>query len=134
MVHSFKGYSVILGSQEITGFHENGIEVTPDGEGYTKTVGIDGFVVFNDDANESATFTLNLLQTAPSNGYLSGIFIAAKEGGVVEHPFLIRDENSNTIYTSPNAVVKQIPPSTKVGEVDVLPWQILCGKVVSFEG
>lgn len=132
--YSVKDYSIIFAGQAISGFAEEFFEVGFNGEGFTQTVGADGEVATNDDANESGTVTLNLLQTSASNEFFSTIFRTAKEGGQLHHDLLIRDANGKTEYVSADAVVKRIPDTSRGKEAGSNGWEILCGHLKGFEG
>lgn len=134
MTYSFKDHSVILGSQEITGFSEDGVQIEFNGEGFTDTVGLDGEVATNLDANQSGTVTLNLLQSSSSNAYLSGLYQTAREGGQIAYPLVIRDQFGKTVYTCADAKVKRIPNTSRVRETGAVPWAIICGTLKGFEG
>ena len=133
-LHSIKDWSIIFGSQEISKIAEEGISISFNGEGFTQTIGLKGEVAINQDSNESGTVTLNLLSTSESNNYLSGLYITAKEGGQVEYPLVIRDQNGSTLYTSTDAVIKRIPDSTKAKETGTNSWEIICGTLTGYEG
>lgn len=133
--YSSKAHSVVLAGQFLTGFGpDDFIEIAFNGEGYSQTIGSDGEVAINEDADESATVTINLLQTSQSNEFLSSLYKSAKEGGQLTHDFLMRDTNGKTLYSSADAVVKRVPDSTRAKAAGVNAWQILCGHLKGFEG
>ncbi len=132
---STKDHSIVLGGQVLTGFGpDDFIEIAFNGEGYTQVIGADGEVAVNQDADESATVTVNLLQTSTGNAFLSTLYNAAREGGQLTHDFLFRDANGLTLYTSADAVVKRIPDTTRGKEAGSNAWEILLGVLKGFEG
>lgn len=133
-LHSIKDFSIIYGARDITGLAEDGVSIAFNGEGYTQTVGAQGEVSLNLDANESATVTINLLSTSDSNDYLSNLYQLGRNGGTKEYPLILRDQNGNTLYTSSDAVIKRIPDTTKGKETGTNPWEIICGHLVGYEG
>ena len=133
--HSVKDYSIVFAGQQLTGFGpDDFFEVAFNGEGYTQTVGSDGEVAVNQDADESGVVTVNLLQTSVSNEFLSQIYQSARDGGQLQHDLLIRDANGKTAYSSADAVVKRVPDTSRGKEAGTNGWQILCGHLKGFEG
>lgn len=133
--HSVKDYSIVFAGQHLSGFGPDSFfSVDFDGEGYTKTVGSDGEVAFNEDADESGVVTIQLLQTSSSNEFLSQIYQSAREGGQLHQDLLIRDANGKTSYSSADAVVKRVPNTSRGKEVGVNEWQIICGHIKAVEG
>lgn len=133
--YSVKDYSIVFAGQFLSGFGpDDFFEVAFNGEGFSQTVGVDGEVAVNQDADESATVTVNLLQTSSSNEFLSTIYQSAREGGQLQHDLLIRDSNGKSVYTSADAVVKRVPDTSRGKEAGVNAWQILCGHLKPFEG
>jgi C4-type Zn-finger protein len=132
--YSFKDHSIVFGTQELTGIHSDGIDIAFNGEGIVPTVGADGEHAFNIDADQSATVTVNLLQSSSSNEYLSGIYNTAKQGGQLEFPLIIRDQFGKSIYSSSSAAIKRIPDTTRAKEIGAVGWEIVCGQLEGIEG
>jgi hypothetical protein len=114
---------VTVGGVPLSGFSaDKSIEIEYNEESFTETVGCDGATARVRNFNENGKATIYLLQTSPSNLYLSGL--AAKDrldnSGVI--PFVFTDLSGSTIATAAQSYILKVPKYTHGKTVQEEPW------------
>jgi hypothetical protein len=132
--YALEDYNISYGTESITGLAEEAFSISFNGKN-TMTIGSKGEGSYNITSDNSATVTINLLQTSSSNAYLSGLLnIAKQNNGVASYPLVINDSNGTTIYSCTDAVIESIPDTSRGRETGTNGWIILCTNLLGVEG
>lgn len=83
-VYSFKNTIVVVNGVEITGWSEGDdvIKISRLNDSASHKIGADGGMMMSISADKSGEFTFKLMQTSPSNKFLSSL-MALQEGGAL---------------------------------------------------
>jgi hypothetical protein len=130
-----KSVIIVVGAVPISGYADGTfLEVAQADQQFTLSVGADGFATRVKSNNYSATVTITLSQTSPSNDYLSGLAALDRlsNGGVV--PLLIKDLSGTTIIFSESAWIQQIPDITYGNEINTVAWVFELAQADTFVG
>lgn len=115
--------TITIGTQSISGFADGTfVMVAREDDTFKKYVGADGTVARAKTNNFSGSFTFTLMQTSPSNSYLSAIMTLDENtnGGVV--PILINDLSGSSTYFAASAWIRKPPDSSFAREVLTREW------------
>lgn len=108
--------SATFASAILTGFSpDDMIKVELDNDTFELEVGAQGDAVRVQNLNESATITVTLLQTSPSNQVLSDAWTLDKGSGLYVKPFMLKDALGGTLVLAPNCWVQK-PPGASFGK------------------
>lgn len=120
-----KQISLIVGGKIITGYAD-GTFVTPERneDAFMLKVGVDGEGSRSKNANKSGKITIVLMQTSPSNDYLSALALADELSGNGVVPALMKDNLGTTLVTALSAWVKKIANPEMAKEVGTRTWVI----------
>ena len=117
--------NILIGGVPMQGFADGTfLSIDRDEDAFVKVVGADGTSTRIKSNNRSATLTLTLKQSSPSNDVLSG-FAALDElsnTGVV--PVLVKDNSGNSIYFSATGWVQKYPLSEFSKEISNREWTL----------
>jgi hypothetical protein len=118
---------ITIGSHTVTGYGEDTfIGIEPEGDGTTAVAGADGEVARALNHNPLHTVTITVLQTSPTNDYLSRLLErdrASGGGGVV--PFQIRDLRGSTLIAGSQAWVTNTPSVEFGNSVGEREWTLM---------
>lgn len=131
--YALEDINISYGVQALTGLADDALSVSYLGEN-TMTIGSKGEASYNITSDKSADVTVNLLQTSPSNAYLSNLFNIAQAGGQAGYPLVINDSKGGTLYTCSDAVISKIPDTSRGRETGTNSWLIKCGRLLGQEG
>lgn len=109
--YDVKKVNVNVGGRILTGFASDGVvTVTKSEDAVTPNIGVQGDVVYEENANESGTIAITLMSTSPSVAYLRDIAINRKAVSVV-----VSDANSDgaVIANGKNCRVTKVPDITR---------------------
>jgi hypothetical protein len=125
--YSPKRVQVIIGAKRIKGFMTGeSISAEPMADGSSSVAGMDGDVGRAMNTDPRWTITLNLMQGSDSNSYLSTLYAADKASdgnGVV--PFLLQDNNGDTMLAGAQAWVQRKANVTFGNEITGRSWTIV---------
>lgn len=98
-------------------------------DAFTTVVGADGKVCRVRNANQTATITLTLMQSSPSNDVLSAAANLDRLTGNGAGAFLLKDGRGTTLLSAQNCWVKKPPPAGFGKELGDRAWIIECDKL-----
>jgi hypothetical protein len=131
-----KDVQIIVGGVPMSGFADGTfIAVEFDESTFSKTVGADGEVSRAKSNNKSATATITLKQTSPSNAVLSGFALVdeATNAGVV--PFMIREIGTgSTLVFAESAWIQDWAGPEYSKEVEDREWKLALAQCYRFVG
>jgi len=115
--YAFEKVICLFGTVPIVGFFEGDdvISVERSVPTFTMPMGAGGDGIAVQAADRSGIITVKLLQTSPSNLYLSGLLEAAEQGLFVAHPFLLKDAGTNLQLVAASQCVIQQPTKQVYG-------------------
>lgn len=110
---------------EISGYAEGTfIKYEQEEDAYKKVVGGTGEVARTKTSNTSGSFTITLLQTSPSNDFLSSVAELDRRSNGGVGAALLKDLSGNTIISASEAWIRK-QPSTEFGnEISSREWII----------
>lgn len=121
--------TVIFGGVPISGFADGTfVTVTPAAERFTKTVGADGEVSRAKSNDKTAEVALTLIQTSPSNDYLSSILAIDNASNLGKLPLQIVDLSGTTVQSWSEAWLKQPPDLEFSKETGERAWMFDTGQ------
>lgn len=130
-VNSYDPKKVIItfGGVPITGFTDGTfIQVDPNAETWTKSVGADGEVIRSRNNDNTHTVQITLQQSSVSNNYLSTVMTADKISGRGMLPLTITDMNGTTLHFWPQAWIQTDPSWGYSKENTERQWTIHTGQ------
>lgn len=120
-------YLPIVGGHIVTGFAPGTmISVSRANDTWKKTVGATGEVVRSRNRDRTGTITFTLLQTSPSNLYLSGLNHKDEALGTGIVPVQVKDNLGTTVISAPQAWVLKPADVTYGDEVESREWTLDC--------
>lgn len=119
---------VIFGNTQLSGFAEDKlIEIKPMGDGIVSIVGADGEVGRSMDPDQRCEYTITLLESSPSNDYLTQCWQYDKDTAKGMQSFMVKDLTGTTLVMSPKAWIKKMPSKTYHKTIKDIEWTILAG-------
>lgn len=127
--------SVIIGSHIVSGFADGTfIGIERNNDAFTRVAGADGENARSKSNDKSGRLTLTLLQTSQSNEVLSGFAAADEASNGGTFPFLIKDNNGNSLYAAEVSWVVKYPAVEYGKEISNREWVIETGELIPFVG
>jgi hypothetical protein len=119
---------VIVAGVPLTGYGEdNAIEVAPESDLSTSKVGIDGDVTRSISTDRRVTLTVRLMQSSPSNDYLSGLLgIDLITGGRL-FPITVQHLTGRDLVVAPQAWLSRRPTLILGREAQEREWAFQTG-------
>lgn len=136
-VKTFDPKQVVLafGGVPISGYADGEfISIEQTSDAFTMSSGADGDVSRVRNNDDTATLTLTLAMTSPSNDVLSGFLEADKRTGAGVVPIAIKDLSGRTTAASGNAWVRRAPTANFGKEVSTREWTIDIANLVLLVG
>jgi len=135
-LHSIENVTLLVGGVALTALApgNDAIIVTYKSPLFTDVAGCDGNAVASRIVDNRADVKVKLLQTSPSNEYLSEIVLSVLAGVYVPTPFLLRDVGGTTLYTAPNVYVSERPAVSYGAEQNIREWTFSALQMRSFIG
>lgn len=128
----------VFGGLQLQGFQKGTfIEVERNADTFTVEAGADGDPVRTRSHDKTATITVTLQGSSPSNDPLSLIMLADEQGTTVDagvKPFMIKDLNGTTLLSAAECWIKKPPQFTAADEHTPRVWVFECGKLDVFIG
>lgn len=125
-----------IGSHVVTGFssQDTSVSIEYNEDQVSQDVGASGDVVYSISANKSATLTLSLQQTSPTNDYLEKIasqtlgMDTANNFGAV--PLSIRDITAGSaLYAADECVIQKVAKEDFGKKVTTREWKLFISKL-----
>lgn len=118
---------ITIGSHTVTGYGEDTfVSVEPEGDGTAAIAGADGEVARALNHNPLHTVTITVLQTSPTNDYLSRLLALDRaSGGRGVVPMQIRDLIGTTVIAGSQAWVVNTPSVEYGNEVGEREWELM---------
>lgn len=114
---SFGGYS-IAGWDNIT--------ITRNAPSFITVRGIRGKHTRIPSGDTSATITISILQTSPSNDVLSEVHALDIEQGTSRLSLMLKDSSGNSVFSSDEGYIVSFPEVTFSGGFEYRSWNIFC--------
>jgi len=130
--YSFDQVIPIFGAVPLLGFAEgdDAITVSRRVDTFTLLVGADGRGVGVRNADLSGEVVLKLLQTSPSNLFLSGLLQAQEAGFFKSQPFLLMDVGNQIQLAAAPACILMKPSDQIYGQgTNTREWTLLCEQI-----
>lgn len=116
---------ITIGAVPMSGFSDGTfVEISRDEDVFNKFVGADGNTVRVRNNNTSASMTLTLRQSSPSNDVLSAFLKADELSNRGVLPVLIKDLSGNSTYFSAQGWIRGYPQSSFGKEIENREWVI----------
>lgn len=126
---------VIVNNVIISGFTDTSIvTIEPDVQSFTKYVSADGLSTRVRSANRTASITVSLKQTSPSNDVLTDLLNADLNEGDQVFPVTITDNFGTTLISSNSGWVQGWPSTAFADSVNAREWVIDLSSVNWFVG
>lgn len=124
-------------THRVVGFMEDSfITIQRDKEPWTLVTGSDGRATRVHNANNSGKITLDLMQTSPSNAFLSSMFNYDSQHKNNDGVFniMVKDATGLSVDNSSSAFIATYPERVYGSGVNGRSWVIGCGVLESFIG
>ena len=126
--------TVIFGPLQIQGFAEEKISVSYSDDSFDLAIGCDGEATRVRKNNNSATITVTLQQSSPSNDSLSVISIADRATNTGMFPLTFVDGSGSTIAFAANAYIQKHPDLTYSNSNQTCQWVFITDNLGMFTG
>lgn len=135
-LHSIENVTLLIAGVPITALApgNDAIIITYASPMFTDVASADGNSVASRIVDNRAEVKIKLLQTSPSNAYLSTFITSILAGVYVPIPFLLRDVGGTTLYTAPNVYISERPAVSYGAEQNVREWTFRALQMRSFIG
>ena len=123
--YSPRQIALVYGGVLISGYAEDTFSVVePSSDTFDKSVGASGEVSRVEKADRTGRMTLTLQQTSPSNEVLTGFHLADRQTLSGTLPFLLKDNNGNTLISAEHAWIMRLPDAGYNQEIGTREWII----------
>lgn len=113
---------LIIGGYQITGWES--ITITRSVKGFNPIRGIRGKNTRIRNTDSSATITIPLLQTSPSNDVFSSIHEQDLQFGTGRLSLTLKDGSGRSVFSSGEAYITGFPTTPMSGQFEYRPWEI----------
>jgi len=120
--YDFNSVILLIGGVPITGFADGDAISVDLPERFTTQVGAGGATTRSKRNDRTATLTIRLQQSSPSNDVLSGYAKLDDLTGKGVVPALLKDLNGRDLLAAPQAWIEQMPGPTFGAESGVREW------------
>lgn len=128
--YSPKDLSLSFGGYQIAGW--DSISITRTSPSFITVKGIRGKHTRVPSGDTSATITVNILQTSPSNDVLSEVHRQDIETGTGRLDIMLKDNSGNSVFSSDEAYITSYPETTYSGNFEYRTWTIYCQTTKSY--
>jgi hypothetical protein len=119
---------VSIGGSIMQGFADGTfLSIADDEDRFAKVVGADGTVSRAKSNNTSATVSLTLKRTSPSNDVLSSIARDDEIANLGVVPIMVKDLNGTSLFQADAAWIQARPTEDSSKEIDDREWVIATG-------
>jgi len=126
--------TVIFGPLQIQGFAEEKISVSYSDDSFDLAIGCDGEATRVRKNNNSATITVTLQQSSPSNDALSVISIADRGANVGMFPMTFVDGSGSTVAFAACCYIQKHPDLTFSNSNQTVQWTFVTDNLGMFTG
>lgn len=118
-----KKNTLIIGAQIISGYGDGTyVKVSRNQDFVTLKMGTDGEGTRSISNDKSGRFEITLMQSTPSNDYLSSLAATDELSGTGLVPILFRDASGTSIASCVNAWIVKLPDLEQQKEVNTRTW------------
>lgn len=111
------------------------LRIEQESDDFSDVVGTDGFVTRSKTNDRRAGITIILMQTSPSNAFLSALSNLDKSApngaGIV--PMMVRNRQGLALYTAEHAWIMRTPDISLDREPTAREWGMRCAKLVRLD-
>jgi len=125
---------ITVGGTLIKGFGDDMISVDRDNPLWELTVGCDGEATRVKSNDASATISITLQSTSPSNDYLTGIARDDETSNAGLVPFDLKDNMGTTTFKAVTCYIEKIPETSYGKSVSDRVWVLKTDNLVAFLG
>lgn len=130
-----KGIVITFGEILIEGFADDSFcSIEPAGDDATLYVGADGSATRGMTNNNSATITVTLSQSSPTNALLSAMSKVDRTTGQGVRPMLVKDINGADLHLAPKCWIKKRPGREYGNAVKTRAWVFETHDLQDFDG
>ena len=117
-----KDVTITWGTHLISGFAEEKVSISYQDDAFDLAIGCDGEASRVRKNNNSATITVTLQQTSPSNDFLSLMALADRVSSLGVLPFTLIDYSGNTKCFAPSAYLTKTPDMSLSNTNQTIQW------------
>lgn len=128
--YSAKDVSLSFGGYQIAGW--DSISITRTSPSFVTVKGIRGKHTRVPSGDTSATITVSILQTSPSNDVLSEVHRLDIENGTGRLDVMLKDSSGKSVFSSDEAYITSYPETTFSGGFEYRSWTIYCQTTKSY--
>lgn len=128
--YSAKDVSLSFGGYQIAGW--DSISITRASPSFVTVKGIRGKHTRVPSGDTSATITVSVLQTSPSNDVLSEVHRLDIENGTGRLDVMLKDSSGKSVFSSDEAYITSYPETTFSGGFEYRSWTIYCQTTKSY--
>jgi len=129
-----KMVTINWGAYLVVGFAEEKVTISYQDDAYDLAIGCDGEASRVRKNNNSATITLTLQQTSPSNDFFSGMAIADRQANLGIMPMTIIDYSGTTKIFAPSAYIVKTPDQSLSNTNNTMQWTFVCDNLGWYAG
>lgn len=119
-----------IGGYQLTGW--DAIVISRGGPSFVTVKGIRGKHTRVANKDTSATITISLIQTSPSNDVLSRIHELDIQNGTGRMMIMLKDNSGRSVFSSNEAYIVGYPEATFSGDFEMRMWTIFCQTTQSY--
>ena len=128
--YSPKQVRLVIGGYQLVGW--DSISISRSVKGFTTIKGIRGKNTRVRNTDTSATLTIPLIQTSPSNDVLSYIHELDLDEGTGRLSLTLKDSSGRSIFSSNEGYIVSYPQASFSGELTYRSWDIFCQTTGSY--
>lgn len=122
--------SLSFGGYQIAGW--DSISIVRNAPSFVTVRGIRGKHTRVPSGDTSATITVSILQTSPSNDVLSEVHRQDIESGTSRLDIMLKDSSGNSVFSSDEAYIVSYPETTYSNGFEYRSWTIYCQTTKSY--
>lgn len=127
--YSFQDTIMVVNGVEITGWADGDdvIDIERRADSITDKMGADGGMMISVGTDKSGSVKFKLMQTSPSNTYLTGLIALQEAAGSTFVPcfLLFRDTYRQDLATGTNGYIKKPAKMTRGAQGNTQEWEIV---------
>lgn len=122
--------TLIIGGYQAAGW--NSISIMRRSNGFVTVAGIRGKHTRVPSGDTSATITLTVIQTSPTNDVLSSVHSMDLIDGAARISLTLKDRSGRSVFSSDEAYIVGYPETTFSGQFEQRVWNIFCQTTGSY--
>lgn len=128
--YSPQDVKLVIGGYTIVGW--DSITISRLQETFKVIRGIRGKHTRASSGDTSATLTVSLVQTSPSNSFLTEIHRLDEERGTGRLELTLKDNSGTSVFNSNEAYIVSYPEATNTAGIEMRNWNIFCQTTGSY--